>query len=124
MKSLGKWTVAYGCFLILVGLIGYLSNPEKAKTALIAGGTFGIISIIWGLLSLRGFSWARVATLITVVFLSLVFVWRASVGWIAVAQGQTEKMLAAVLISLMLTASVALVAMIFKTRGKTATTAG
>jgi uncharacterized membrane protein (UPF0136 family) len=31
----------------VIGLIGYFSNPEKARTALISGGTFGTLSIIW-----------------------------------------------------------------------------
>lgn len=116
MKHLGKWTVAYGIFLIVIGLTGYLSNPERAKTALMSGGTFGVISIIWGLLLLRGISWARIAVLCTTLFLSVIFLWRASVSWSAVAQGEAEKMLAAVLISLMLAASATLLAVIARAR--------
>ncbi len=118
MKTVGKWTVAYGVFLILVGLAGYLSNPERARTALMSGGLFGSLSIIWGTLNLRGVSWARAATLITTLFLSLVFVWRASVGWAAVARGESEKLVAAVLISLMLAASMALLAVIARSRNR------
>jgi hypothetical protein len=115
MKKTGHWILAYGCFLILIGLIGYLSNPEKARTALISGGTFGTLSIIWGLLSLRH-RWAVIAAFVTGCFLAVIFLWRASVGWMAVAQGETAKLLAATLITLMLIASLALLALIGKRR--------
>lgn len=44
------YLILYGAFLIVIGLLGYLSNPEKAKTALMSGGTFGALSILWGVL--------------------------------------------------------------------------
>jgi uncharacterized membrane protein (UPF0136 family) len=111
MKT-GHWIIAYGCFLIVVGLLGYLSNPEKAKTALISGGTFGALSITWGILSLGRNRWPISAAFVTGCFLALVFVWRSSVGWLAVAQGDPTKLVAAALISLMLAASLALLALI------------
>jgi uncharacterized membrane protein (UPF0136 family) len=115
MKKTGHWIVAYGSLLIVIGLIGYLSNPEKARTALISGGTFGTISIIWGLLSMR-YRWAVIAAFVTSSFLAVIFIWRASVGWMAVAQGDTAKVLAAALISLMLMASLSLLVLIAKRR--------
>ena len=45
------YRILYGAFLIVMGLLGYLSNPEKAKTALMSGGTFGALSIVWGVLA-------------------------------------------------------------------------
>jgi uncharacterized membrane protein (UPF0136 family) len=120
MKKTGHWIIAYGCFLILIGLIGYFSNPEKARTALISGGTFGTLSIIWGLLSLRYAGWPVMAAFITACFLAVIFLWRAGVGWIAVAQGDMTKQVAAILISLMLLASVALLTLIVRRRFGTA----
>ena len=116
MKKTGHWIIAYGCFLIVVGLIGYLSNPEKAKTALISGGTFGTLSILWGYLSLRQIDWAVIAAFVTGCFLVVIFLWRASASWIAVTQGDTSKTVAAILITLMLIASLALLALIYKQR--------
>lgn len=103
----GKWLIGYGVFLILIGLTGYLSNPEKAKTALMSGGLFGSLSILCGWLRLRGAAWAGKVALGLTGFLTLIFTWRATVGWLAVAQGNTDKLVAAVLITLMLAASVA-----------------
>ena len=43
--KLGKLMVGYGTFLVAMGLVGYLSNPDKATTALISGGLFGGLSV-------------------------------------------------------------------------------
>lgn len=96
----------YGAFLIVMGLLGYLSNPEKAKTALMSGGTFGALSILWGVLGARGVRWSLPAAWVSTGLLTLVFAWRASVGWLAVLDGKSEKLFAAVLITAMLTGSV------------------
>lgn len=101
----GNWMIGYGAFLIAVGIAGYLSNPEKAATAVLSGGTFGTLSMAWGLLLRRGHAWARRGAIATTGLLAVVFTWRASVGWIAVAAGQSEKLVAAALISAMLVAS-------------------
>ena len=115
--SNGTLLIAYGIFLALIGVIGFLSNPEKAKTALISGGTFGALSVAWGVLHLRGVRWARIAALATTALLGVVFVWRATAGWQAVAAGQAEKKTAAILISLMLAGTVAmLAALLFRKR--------
>ena len=100
------YLIFYGAFLMLMGLLGFLSNPEKAKTALLSGGTFGLLSILWGVLGARGLRWSRPAAIATTGLLTLVFVWRASVGWLAVIHGNREKLFAASLITLMLAASV------------------
>lgn len=107
-KSLSRWLFIYGGFLILCGVAGFLSNPEKAKTALMSGGTFGALSIFWGILNARGIAWSRKAALTTLIFLTVVFTWRASVGWLTVLGGVSEKIFAASLISLMLAATAGL----------------
>jgi uncharacterized membrane protein (UPF0136 family) len=105
-QRLGNWLLGYGAFLIAVGVVGYLSNPEKAATALISGGTFGALSIAWGFLLRTGRVWARTAAIATTGFLSLVFAWRSTVSWLAVLGGKPEKLVAASLITAMLVASV------------------
>ncbi len=108
-QPLARWVVAYGLFLIVIGVVGFLSNPEKARTALISGGTFGGLSLLWGILMARGKRWSRTAALVTTLLLTIVFSWRTVMGWQAVAAGQSEKVVAATLISLMLAASVVMI---------------
>jgi len=115
MKS-GTILICYGLFLILAGLAGFLSNPEKAKTALMSGGTFGMIQILVGVISSKGWKPARRIGIGICGFLALTFTWRASVGWMAVAGGQNEKLFAASLISLMLVASLAAIVLLLKQR--------
>lgn len=111
MDSTGRWFVGFGVFLILCGIAGYLSNPAGAKTALISGGTFGGLSALWGVLMLKGFAWAKVAAWISTLVLVAAFTWRATVGWMAYAAGE-PKLFAASLITLMLVASLASLAVL------------
>ena len=78
MKRIATALCAYGAFLILAGLAGYLSNPEKAKTALMSGGTFGLLNLGLGWLALRGWRPTRRVALAVAGFLGAVFVWRAT----------------------------------------------
>ena len=110
------YLILYGAFLIIMGLLGYLSNPEKAQTALMSGGTFGALSIVWGVLGARGVRWTLQAAMVTTGLLALVLVWRASVGWLAVIDGKREKIFAASLITLMLAASVLMLLCLLKSR--------
>jgi len=103
---LGTWLLGYGAFLIAVGVLGYLSNPEKAVTALISGGTFGALSLAWGFLLRSGRGWARSAAMATTGFLTLVFTWRSIASWLGVFGGHPQKLVAAALITAMLLASV------------------
>ncbi len=116
MKTIAKAIIAYGAFLILAGLVGFLSNPEKAKTALASGGTFGLLNIGWGILALRGWRPAPTAALITAGLLALVFTWRSSITWMAVAGGNSEKVITAYIITAMLIASIALIAYTLRSR--------
>ncbi len=104
----GMHMIAYGVFLFAMGAAGYLSNPEKAATALMSGGAFGSLSVVCGWLMVRGFRWARWAATGMTALLFVVFAWRASVGWTAVAFGASGKLAAASIITLMGVASVAM----------------
>lgn len=110
--NLGKWMMGYGAFLVAMGLAGYLSNPDKAVTALMSGGLFGGLSILWGWLMHAGQFWSRWAALVTTGLLTAVFAWRATVSWTAVAEGHPDKWIAAVLISAMGLASVAMLGLL------------
>lgn len=116
-QRLGAWLLGYGAFLVVVGIAGYLSNPAKAATALLSGGTFGALSMAWGLLLRSGRGWARKAALATTGMLTLVFAWRSLASWRAVLDGHPEKVVAASLITAMLVASV--LTLIVLARGST-----
>jgi uncharacterized membrane protein (UPF0136 family) len=100
-----KALIFFGIYLIVAGLAGYLSNPTKAATALFSGGLFGLLSIGSGFLLKQGKQWALKVGITLSSFLVLVFSWRASVGWIAVYNGNSEKLFASALISSMLIAA-------------------
>jgi hypothetical protein len=108
------YLILYGGSLIVLGLLGYLSNPEKAKTALMTGGTFGALSILWGVLGARGVRGMSLVAMVTTALLALACAWRASVGWRAVLEGQSEKLFAALLLTVMLAASVAMLPVLFR----------
>jgi uncharacterized membrane protein (UPF0136 family) len=95
----------YGLFLILAGGIGFLSNPEKAQTALISGSVFGTLSIIFGVGVLRSIKWSFELGTGILGLLAVVFTWRSIVTWQAVVAGSEEKLFAACLISAMLLAT-------------------
>jgi uncharacterized membrane protein (UPF0136 family) len=109
----GRWFVGFGVFLIFCGVAGYSSNPAGAKTALISGGVFGGLSVLWGALMLRGFGWARMAAICSTAVLIAAFAWRSIAGWLAYAAG-APKLIAASLITLMLVASVASFAVLLR----------
>ena len=111
MNFCGRWFAGFGIFLILCGMAGYLSNPAGAKTALMSGGTFGALSALWGLLMLKGFAWAKNAAWVSTLVLVAAFAWRATAGWMACAAGE-PKLFAASLITLMLVASLASLAVL------------
>ena len=106
MGFCGRWFVGFGIFLILCGIAGFLSNPAGAKTALMSGGTFGGLSALWGVLMLKGFSWAMIAAWVSTFVLVAAFAWRSIASWTAYAAGE-PKLFAASLITLMLAGSLA-----------------
>jgi uncharacterized membrane protein (UPF0136 family) len=112
----GRWFLGYGGFLILCGLLGYLSNPAAAKTALISGGTFGLLSAAWGFWMLRGGgkpAWFAAAA--TTLLLLAAFTWRSVASWQAFFEGE-PKLIAAVLISAMWVGTVASLAVLWNSR--------
>ncbi len=115
MNFTGRWFVGFGLFLILCGVAGYLSNPAGAKTALMSGGTFGGLSVLWGVLMMKGFGWAKIAAWVSTLLLVAAFAWRFAAGWIAYAAGE-PKLFAASLITLMLAASLASVVVLWRSR--------
>ena len=105
-NKIGRWYVGFGIFLIACGLAGYASNPEAAKTALMSGGTFGTLNVLWGFWILKGGRLsALLAAGLTTLMLCAAFTWRSVVSWQAYSEGK-PKLFAATLITGMLFASI------------------
>lgn len=106
LPPLSWWLVGYAAFVFAMGVLGYLSNPEKAGTALKSGGMVAFFSVAWALAWARGHRWALGGALGMLGLVGAAFVWRSTVGWLAVAGGDGSKLTAALLISAMLVATV------------------
>jgi uncharacterized membrane protein (UPF0136 family) len=113
-KYTAGWIKRYGCFLILAGIAGWLSNPEKAQTALISGGTFGTLAVGLGFIVASGRRWALWVTLALTGMLGVVFTIRSTISWRSFLAGNDSKLFAACLITAMLLASVALLPVVVR----------
>lgn len=110
------YLIIFGIFLILLGVVGYVTHPEKAHTALIFGGGFGALWMLWGILSAKGVRWSGLAALVTTALVVLASVWRGSLSWLAVANGQSGKVFASVIITLMVALSASTLFLLLKDR--------
>lgn len=113
-KCTASWIKTYGFFLISAGFAGWLSNPEKAQTALISGTTFGLTALVLGFFAASGKRWALWATLGVTSMLGAVFAIRSTISWRAFAGGNDDKLFAACLITSMLVATVALIPLVVR----------
>jgi len=105
LPVLSRWLIGYGIFVTLVGLLGYLSNPQKAATALMSGAVIGGILIGWGLAWAAQRRWAAIGAALTLSVVGGIFVWRSTVSWGAYLEGESQKLTAAILITAMLAAT-------------------
>jgi hypothetical protein len=115
-SKVGKWYIGFGIFLIVCGAAGYASNPAAAKTALMSGGTFGVLSALWGFWILKGGRLASfLAAGLTTLMLCGAFSWRSIVSWQSYADGE-PKLFAASLITAMLIGSLASIVILIRSR--------
>lgn len=114
MEKSSLCLIFYGIALILLGLVGYLSNPKKAKTSLFSGSGMGTIAIILGFFSKLAL--ALVLSLVLISLFSLMLLWRAVVSWRLVAAGNKNKLFVASLLSLMLLLSLFVLGYLYSVR--------
>jgi len=105
LPVLSRWLIGYGIFVTFVGLLGFLSNPQKAATALMSGAMIGGVSIGWGLAWAAQRRWAPIGAALTLSVVGGIFVWRSTVSWGAYLEGESQKLTAAILITAMLAAT-------------------
>jgi hypothetical protein len=106
LPSLSWWLLGYGVFVFTMGVLGYLSNPEKAATALKSGGMVAGLSVVWAMGWWGQRRWALFGAAATLGLVGLAFIWRSSVSWLAYFSGESQKLTAALLITAMLVATV------------------
>lgn len=68
----------YGLFLMLCGISALLFIGKKAKTALISGGTSGMLAITLGHFMHEQAIWAPAAAIVLTLGLFCVFAWRST----------------------------------------------
>lgn len=105
LPSLSGWLIGYGTFVFLMGVLGYLSNPEKAGTALKSGGMVAGLAVVWAVGWWRQRRWALFGAAATLTLVGAVFIWRSSVTWRAYFGGESQKLTAALLITAMFIAT-------------------
>ena len=106
LPSLSRWLLGYGAFVLSMGVIGYLSNPEKAATALKSGGMVAGLAVVWATAWFYQRRWALFGAAATLGLVGVAFVWRSTVSWMAYFSGESQKLTAALLITAMLVATV------------------
>jgi hypothetical protein len=106
LPSLSWWLLGYGAFVFTMGVLGYLSNPEKAATALKSGGMVAGLAVVWAMGWWGQRRWALFGAAATLGLVGLAFIWRSSVSWLAYFSGESQKLTAALLITAMLVATV------------------
>ncbi len=100
-RSFAVTLYAYGLFLLAIGIAGYVNNPEGAKTALISGGVFGTVHLLWAWLWNRRNRIARYGSGVTLVLVLAASTWRMTVSWQAFLGGDETKRLVAFLLTAM-----------------------
>ncbi len=93
--------LAYGIFLLAIGIAGYWNNPERAATALISGSVFGGVHLLWSYLWNRAHTIARYGAAITLTLVLIASTWRSWATWQAYLDGDPSKRFAAFLLTAM-----------------------
>lgn len=106
LPPLSWWLLGYGAFVFSMGVIGYLSNPEKAGTALKSGGLVAGLAVVWAVGWIFQRRWALWGAAATLGLVGAAFVWRSTASWLAYFSGESRKLTAALLITAMLSATI------------------
>jgi len=109
MASLVRRHFIHGAILLLVGLAGYIWNPAKAVSALIAGALTGGVNMILAVRMNSGASWPYRASLYLNILFLVMFAWRAYGAWTGYLKGDEGKLIPAILITLMLASAASII---------------
>jgi hypothetical protein len=118
-----KSFIFHGCYLLAVSIVAVVYNPHTgalgfnpaAKSALIVGGSFAVISFFWAYIYSRNAHRAAViGGIVTTLLLFAGTIPRALGEWGGVAGGDTVRWFAAVTITLVIVGSIPLFARLLR----------
>jgi len=118
-----KSFVFHGLYLLLVSFLAVMYNPHigtlgfnpDAKSALIVGGSFAVISFFWAYIySRNAHRVAVIGGILTTLLLFVGTIPRGFIEWSGVASGDTVKWFAAVTITLVIVGSIPLFAALLR----------
>ena len=95
----------YGLFVIIVGLLAHRLDPELAKTLPWFSSPCGALCIHWSVLGARGWRAGRVGFVLTTIPFMYVLIAEAVLGWSAILEKKSDRVLVPILVALMLVAS-------------------
>jgi hypothetical protein len=104
-SKMALYVLTHGVGLIALGLLLHRVAPETAQVTLVTGFAAGGLCALWGVLGLLG-QRRRVGVVLTLIPTSLVLLTQAVNGWMGPGPGQSERLLAATLVTVMFVASV------------------
>jgi hypothetical protein len=113
MTQLTALLYFYGAFLILCGIASVIFIGLKAKTALLSGGTSGVVALLCGYGLSMNLSAARIGGIVLSMMLFVVFSWRSTKTFFKVFELVNKpgeelqgKLIAFLIISLMAVVSI------------------
>jgi hypothetical protein len=118
-ETMTKSFAFHGLYLLVVSFLAVMYNPHTgifgfnpgAKSALIVGGSFAVISFFWACIySRNAHRVAVIGGILTTLLLFVGTIPRAFMEWGGVASGDTVKWFAAVTITLVIVGSIPLFA--------------
>ena len=92
----------YGLFLIALGIAGYSNYAEKPAMALVLGGAFGGIHLLWSYLWNRRNDIAKTGVVATLVMVLCGSAWQTVASWQVFLDGDPTKKVVAFLWTAML----------------------
>lgn len=105
LRTIGSVLIAYGAFLLLAGVIGWIATGEASTSALLNGGIFGSLMMALGVLVRHGRMWTYPAAMSATGIFTLTFAWRGVLQWQHVITDDPSRVWVAILLSVMFAAS-------------------
>jgi len=112
-RPISSMLIAYGLFLVLCGVLGFVLTRETSTSSLLNGGVFGSLLAVLGVIGRSGKMWTFPAALSATAIFTLTFLWRGALQvYVAVTQDPSRWPVVALLILMACASVIVLVTMI------------